>query len=246
MKKRLIFLILICLLIIPFISFARAIPLMTGPVVDEAKLLSQATNQKISHFLKTYYAQSGNQIQLLTINSLEGDPLEDFSIRVVDKWQLGDAEKDNGILFLIAKNDRKMRIEVGQGLEGALTDLQAGRIINNVITPYFKQGAFEDGILAGLNAITKALGSTLANEPQPTKVIHKTASPYQKFFKVGFSIIWFLLMFFGSFIGPSIRHRGGFWLLGTGSGSSSSGGFSGGGWSGGGGGFSGGGASGRW
>jgi uncharacterized protein len=115
MKKR-FFIILICLLIVPVITFARTIPQMTGPVVDEAKFLSQATNQKISHFLKSFQAQSGNQVQLLTINSLEGDSLEDFSIRVVNSWKLGHADKDNGVLFLIAKKERKMRIEVGQGL----------------------------------------------------------------------------------------------------------------------------------
>lgn len=128
-------------------------PVFRGYVNDYAKLLSPATAQELEQALRSFAETDSTQVAILTIDSLEGDSLEDFSIRTVEKWGVGKRGKDNGALFLVVKNDRKMRLEVGRGLEGVLTDLAAGRIIDNIVRPLFKAGRFDDGIKAGVAAI---------------------------------------------------------------------------------------------
>lgn len=128
-------------------------PSFTGYVNDYARMLRPETALQLEQALRSFDEADSTQVALLTIDTLDGDSLEDFSIRVVDAWKVGQQGKDNGVLFLVVKNDRLMRIEVGRGLEGVLTDLAAGRIVDNVVRPLFKAGRFEDGILAGVAAI---------------------------------------------------------------------------------------------
>lgn len=219
--------------------FAREVPNLTGPVVDEANLLSNATKNSLESLLYRYKSDTSNQVQVLIIDSLEGDAIENFSIQVTDKWKLGDEKKDNGILFLIAAKDRKMRIEVGQGLEGELPDVLAGRIIDSV-KPYFRSGNFDEGIYLGVESIIK----TLKGEKIPAAT-KRQRIPFIQLFVIILILIWFVLnkfFWFLPFMGGS-RSSGGFYS----GGSFGRGGFGGGGgWSGGGGGFSGGGASGNW
>ncbi len=130
---------LLCLLFIASFAAGIEVPTLKQRVNDHANMLSPATEGQLEGVLAALEKEESTQIAVLTIDSLDGENLEDFSLRVVEKWQLGQEKLDNGALLLVVKNDRKIRIEVGYGLEGVLTDLTAGRIIRNVITPNFKK-----------------------------------------------------------------------------------------------------------
>ncbi|MFT5699565.1 MAG: hypothetical protein ACI8ZB_002425 [Desulforhopalus sp.] len=133
------------------------VPDLTKRINDHAGMLGSATVSQLENVLSTLEKEESTQIAVLTINSLAGESLEGFSLKVVEKWKLGREDLDNGALLLVAKNDRKIRIEVGYGLEGVLTDLTAGRIIRNVITPNFKNGNFDQGIIDGVSAMIAAV-----------------------------------------------------------------------------------------
>ncbi len=232
-----------------FFVFAQetsfVVPSLTAPVVDQAEVLSDATEQKINTLLKKVFSAGGSQIQVLTIDSLNGLNIEEASIRVATSWALGTAKKDNGVLLLIAVADRQMRIEVGQGLEGDLTDAYSKRIISQIITPSFKAGEFNQGVLQGVLGILKYT--------DPEFKVEGLISDYDQSFyrqepdkgKIPFWIRLLILAIFLFIIfnaNTGSRGRGGFYGSGRGGGFGGGGG----GWSGGGGGFSGGGASGRW
>jgi uncharacterized protein len=138
----------------------RAIPDLWGHQVhDEAHVLSQATIDQLESLLKAHEDSTTNQIAVLVIPSLEGEELETYSLRVAhDTWKLGQKTNDNGVLLLVVIDDRKMRIEVGQGLEGVLTDAIAGRIIRKEMAPYFREQKYDEGINAAVDAIIKAIG----------------------------------------------------------------------------------------
>lgn len=140
-------------------SAQKDVPELWGMRVhDEAKVMSTTTVDQLESQLKTYEDSTSNQITLLIISSLDGDVLEEYSLRVAEKWKLGQKNKDNGVLLLISIEDRKMRIEVGEGLEGVLTDALSNRIIRNEIAPEFRRGNYEMGVIAGINGIIKAIG----------------------------------------------------------------------------------------
>jgi uncharacterized protein len=132
---------------------ALEVPFLSGRVNDQASLLDSAAVQRIEASLASLEAETGAQVVVLTIPSLDGEVLEDFSIRVVEQWKLGRAGVDDGVLLLVARDDRKLRIEVGYGLEGALPDVVARRIIDEIIVPEFRNGDFEGGIEAGVAAL---------------------------------------------------------------------------------------------
>ncbi|MGA7826173.1 MAG: TPM domain-containing protein [Geobacteraceae bacterium] len=144
---------LIMLLLIPTVGTALDVPPLKAHVNDYAHILSPAAIQKIEAELTAFEKSDSTQIAVLTIPSLEGENLEEYSIKVADAWKIGQKGKDNGAILLVSKGDRKIRIEVGWGLEGTLTDLVSGRIIRNEIAPRFKQGDFDGGIEAGVSAI---------------------------------------------------------------------------------------------
>ena len=134
-------------------AWAAAVPPLQGRVNDYAQMLSAPAKQQLETMLADLERTDGTQIAVLTIPSLEGQPIEEFAIRVAEQWGIGQKQNDNGALLVIAKNDRKIRIEVGYGLEGRLTDLATGRIIRNVIGPQFKTGRFDQGIIEGVSAM---------------------------------------------------------------------------------------------
>jgi uncharacterized protein len=136
-----------------FNSFALEVPALKGHVNDYANMMSQDTRLQIENELKAFEQSDSTQIVILTVPSLEGEVLEQFSIKVAEAWKIGQKGKDNGAILLVSKQDRKTRIEVGRGLEGKLTDLMAGRIVNSVINPRFKQGDFDGGFIAAAQAI---------------------------------------------------------------------------------------------
>ena len=148
------------LLLIPSLSFSqKAVPELWGtPVHDEAGILSASTISQLEAKLKAFEDSTSNQVAILIVKSLDGEVLEEYSLRVAhDEWKLGQADKDNGVLLLIAIDDRKMRIEVGEGLEGPLPDVICNQIIRNEITPNFRRQDYETGVNAGVDAILKAI-----------------------------------------------------------------------------------------
>jgi len=147
---------ILTVLLVPPLA-ALEVPALKGRVNDYARILAPATARQLEEVLRQLEAAESTQIVLLTIDSLEGDSLEDFSLRVVEAWKPGRVKLDNGALLLIAKNDRRLRIEVGYGLEGKLTDLVTGRIIRDIITPRFREGNFDQGVIDGLSAMIAAV-----------------------------------------------------------------------------------------
>jgi len=139
---------------------AADVPYLSGRVVDNAEILGSETKRKLSEQLKAHEAETGNQIAVLTVPTLEGESVESYAEQVFNTWKLGQKGKDNGVLVLVAPNERRMRIEVGYGLEGTLTDVAASRIIRNVMTPRFKEGDYEAGIAAGVAAVIGQLAGT--------------------------------------------------------------------------------------
>jgi uncharacterized protein len=128
-----------------------------SPVVDQTGTLTSDQQAELAATIAVERSRSGNQLAVLMIPTLSGDALEDYSIRVARGWGIGEKGQDNGVLLLIVKNDRKLRIEVGYGLEGSLTDARASRIIRDRITPEFKQGRYYEGIQSGLTGIISAI-----------------------------------------------------------------------------------------
>lgn len=136
---------------------ALEVPFLTGRVQDEAGILGPETRSRIEASLLALEKDTGAQVAVLTVPSLEGDPLEDFSMRVVDTWKLGREGVDDGVLLLVARDDRKIRIEVGYGLEGTLTDAASRRVIDGLMTPRFRQGDFDGGVEAATTALAGAI-----------------------------------------------------------------------------------------
>ena len=133
------------------------VPYLTGRVVDDAEILKPVTRSALADKLKAHEARTTNQIVVLTERTLGNESIEQFATAVFDEWKLGQRGKDNGVLVIVVPNDRKMRIEVGYGLEGTLTDVQAQRIIRNVMTPAFKANDFDRGVTSGVDAIIDVL-----------------------------------------------------------------------------------------
>lgn len=230
-------------------------------LIDETRTLTPPQTKDLIRKLENYYKTSSNQIVVYMIPSLDGESLEDVSIRLAEKNKIGKKDKNNGVLMLIVKNDRKIRIEVGYGLEGALTDAISSSIIRNEITPSFKSGNYYEGINKGIDAIIEATKGEYTADPESAFGGGDTCC---------FGIPVFIVIIFGFiflFIAISViknmfgigrtiysGKRGwknsGWGGFGGGFGSGSSGsswsGGSSGGFSGGGGSFGGGGASGSW
>ena len=154
------------LFLLASVALALEVPVLRTRVNDYAQMLSPATERQLETALAEFERTDSTQIVILTIPSLEGDNLEEFSIRVAEKWKIGQKGLDNGAILLISKNDRAMRIEVGYGLEGKMTDLMAGRIIRDVITPRFRAGQFDQGVLEGVQAMIQVTRGEFKADPQ--------------------------------------------------------------------------------
>lgn len=142
------------------VSYAYAeleIPILNRYVTDKTNTLTSTQLNDLEYRLKTYEDTTSNQIVILIISSLEGEDLFDFSHRVAEKNKIGQRGKDNGILILVVKDERKIRIEVGYGLEGVVPDAVASSIIRNIIAPYFKAGNYYEGLLKGIETLQDAI-----------------------------------------------------------------------------------------
>jgi len=223
------------------------IPTLTGRVVDQAGLLSSKQRQVVERAIMELEKNSGGQMAILTIPSLKGDVLEDFSIRVADRWKIGQKGKDNGLILLVVKKERKLRFEVGEGWEGKINDARAGDIIRDMES-YFRAGKYDQGLFFAVGRVHEFItGKQLTGAPVAMQ--NKSRKGRSSAIPV---IIFFIT--FGLIVVFRIRH--GYYYSGIGfysgrsswggCGGSGGGGFGGGGFSGGGGGFSGGGASGGW
>ena len=139
---------------------APQIPALSGRVVDSANILSPTTEARLTQQLAAHEASTSNQLVVLTVPDLQGYAIADFALDTAREWQLGQKDLNNGVLLLIARDERKIRIEVGHGLEGDLTDARSKRIIQKVIRPAFKQGDFDGGVAAGTDAIVGTIVGT--------------------------------------------------------------------------------------
>jgi uncharacterized protein len=147
---------------------ALPVPKLTARVTDLTGTLTAEQQSALEEKLSAFQARKGSQIAVLVTSTTAPEEIEQYSIRVVDQWKLGRANIDDGALLIVAKHDREMRIEVGKGLEGALTDITSNRIITETITPLFRQGDFYGGINAGLDQMFRVIdGEQL---PPPTSV----------------------------------------------------------------------------
>ena len=215
-----------------------AAPPLERPIIDQTESLANEDINRIAQLINAERQKKSFQIGVLMISTLgSDDSLEEYSLKVARQWGVGDKKKSNGVLLLIAKNDRKMRIEVGNGMEGSLTDARASQIIRNTIAPKFRSGDYAGGVEAGVKRIIDvAEGRNLSDNDMDVESIVSIL------FIVIFITIIVIAILKGN--GSNGRRRRYWWLAG-GSDSSSSGSSSSGG-SFGGGGFSGGGASGGW
>lgn len=145
--------------VLPGLAQALAVPSLPtdAPVVDQTNTLTGEQRASLAAKIATEREQSGNQIAIVMVVSLEREAIEDYALEIAREWGIGTAENNNGVLLLVAKDDRKLRIEVGRGLEGALTDVQSGRIIRNDIAPLLNEQKFYEGIDAGLTSIIAAI-----------------------------------------------------------------------------------------
>ena len=229
-------------------AFAVNYPALTGRIVDQAKIISSDTRSAIEPKLIDLEAKSGIQLVVATVTSLEGQEIEPYANELFRSWKLGEKEKNNGVLLLVAPNEHRVRIEVGYGLEGTLTDALSKVIITNAITPRFKTGDFSGGISRGVDDIITVL-TTDASEWQQRPSLRldnqQTTDP-TSWLLIAALIVFVTLLT----VSPGFR-----WLflslvlniLVSSGGLSGRGGFSGGGsFSGGGGSSGGGGASGSW
>lgn len=243
MRQSLIWLVAPLLLVAQLALAAPEFPALTGRVVDQAGLLTPEQQAQLTQQLAAEEQASSNQLVVVTLKSLDGYDIADYGYQLGRHWGIGQKGKDNGALLIIAPKEHKVRIEVGYGLEGALTDAISSVIIQREIVPAFRKGNFYQGIQQGVGAIIQVIHGQYKAKPKSQHSRH--ASIWQIVLLV---IFMFLVMPWLS--GFSGRGRGG--VIGGfgggsfGGGGFGGGGFGGGGFGGGGGGFGGGGASGGW
>lgn len=176
-----------------------------GPIYDGADMLSDATEQDLDQRLRAYNRETGHAIIVATVPSLGGESIEPYATRLFTTWGIGGAQRDTGLLLLISRDDRKMRIEVGYGLHPYFGGIMAGRVIRETITPAFKQGDFDGGVTSGVDAILEHL----QRSPEDAVAIEEAAQAEQAQrsanggFPIG-GLIWFAFIFF-FFILPMLR-----------------------------------------
>ncbi|MEK7648589.1 MAG: TPM domain-containing protein [Patescibacteria group bacterium] len=181
-----------------------------GSVSDFANLLSSQAQQNLEQQLVTFAKEKNHEIAVVTIQSLGSDAIEDYANTLFREWGIGKKEYNNGVLFLIAADDRKMRIEVGYGLEGALTDLESKHIQDDIVRPLFRQGNYEEGIQKGAEGIMQAI----EGEVLPSPSSRKTSSWFGIIQRYGGEVL-FILIFFLSWIASILGRTKSWWLGGV-------------------------------
>jgi uncharacterized protein len=250
--STLLFLLLV--LASPALASEPKYPALTGRVVDDAGVLDASTQSQLTDMLAAHETATGEQVVVVTLASLQGFTIEDYGYQLGRNWGIGQKGKNTGAMLVVAPKEHKVRIEVGYGLEGTLTDAICATIIQNYILPSFKRGDFNAGILAGTKSILSVLGGNSPDTGQPESSTSSVGYQPPRGVQYAIMLLFFLfpLIVFSLIVfariasgGNTSRHRGSNgWYSGGGFGGGSSGG--GGGFSGGGGSFGGGGASGSW
>ena len=249
---------LLMVLTIPTSAHALTFPELTGRVVDEANILDAATRQALTDKVAAVEAKSGDQIVVVTLKSLQGTSIEDYGYQLGRHWAIGQKVRNNGALLIVAPNERKVRIETGYGLEGALTDAVTRLIIQNAILPRFRANDFAGGIVRGVDDIIQVVGGDA--EEYKRRAAQRPDDVPQGFDAATLLLVFIVILVIfmtmrnsmnptgpgaarrrGGYGGPIFIPSGGSWSSG-----SSGGSFGGGGFSGGGGSFGGGGSSGSW
>jgi uncharacterized protein len=190
-------------------------PRPAGPVYDGANILEPVDEQLLDARLREYNARTGRSLVVATVPTLQEDTIEDYAVRLFEAWGIGGAETDQGLLMLVAPNERKVRIEVGYGLHQYVTDILSGRIIRDDVTPRFKEGDFAGGINAGVVALI----SQLDRDPADAKAVNEAAAaaerehesqgfPFGVLIWLGFLFFFFILPMLGRVKGKRYRGRG--------------------------------------
>ena len=239
----------------PF-AYAFNFPVLTGRVVDDAGIMTAQSRSDVEAKSKEFEDKSGIQLVVATVKSLQGSDIESYANQLFRFWKIGEAKKNNGVLLLVAPVEHKVRIEVGYGLEGILTDAASSVIISSVIVPRFKAADYSGGIVAGVDSIISILSTDPTDWHRKVHARSDSSSDFDKLFPVLFFLLIFFIVWYlighaggppsgrgGRGVGPVFVPWGGSWG-GGGGGFSGGGGF--GGFSGGGGSSGGGGASGSW
>ena len=248
--RRIALLLILCPALV-WAGFAVAevkFPPLSGRVVDNANLLSQSTRYQLTEMLQHQEKETSNQIVVVTLPDLQGLTIEEYGYQLGRHWKIGQKDKDNGALLIVAPAEREVRIEVGYGLEGALTDALSSNIIHTKILPQFRNGNFDGGVTAGVESIIAAIKNEYVAESTESNENRRLA------LLVGIFLLFVMLQIFGASVlgapaGGSNYRRGrygGYYGGGGFGGGYGGGGGFGGGFGGGGGGFGGGGASGGW
>lgn len=201
---------LVSLLLVPlFVGGAAALDVpprpTTAPVLDQANILTDDEEQALTAKIFNEEKQTGNQVGVLTIQSLQGSVLEDYSLAVARDWGIGQKGRNSGVLLLVAVEDRRVRIEVGYGLEGALPDIRANQIIEQRITPAFRQGNYYLGISSGVDGILLAIH----NEADTT--LNNTAKPKG----INWELIFYGLFFIPAWLGAILARSKSWWAGGV-------------------------------
>ena len=181
-------------------SAASVFPALTSRIVDQAQILDEATEASLSAKLEAHEAATSNQLVVVTIPDLQGFAIADYATRLGRHWGIGTADKNNGVILLVAPEERKLRIEVGYGLEGALPDVTASLIIQREIYPHFRKSDYADGVTQGVDSILEAIAGEYTPSPEPSKVGDKFNDKIG-----GFMPLFFLAVFF---IPELLRRRG--------------------------------------
>jgi uncharacterized protein len=186
----------------------QAIPPLSARVIDQTATLSADQRARLETRLADFERRKGAQVALLMVSSVKPETVSQYALRVVEKWQLGRRGIDDGVLLLVAKDDRKLRLEVGYGLEGALNDATAKRIISETISPHFKQGDFYAGVDAGVTAVLKVLDGEALPPPRSQTPAADSGFSVDNLLLFGFILIFViggvLRSLFGRFLGAGL------------------------------------------
>jgi uncharacterized protein len=193
---------IISLVLFPLQLMALEAPRMTGRINDQAGMLSPETKQRLEQKLASFERETSNQVAILTIPSLLGDDIDQFSIRVAEAWKLGQKGKDNGVLLVLAQTERKVRIEVGMGLQGVLPDITAGRIIRETMRPHLKSGDFDQGITVAVDSIIASTKGEFKGTGQSTQkhTAKNTSSSFVTLFLLA-AVVAVILGLFSRYLG---------------------------------------------
>jgi uncharacterized protein len=189
--KKIVFILFSILLLQNLLVADIAFPKLTGRVVDNAGILTSNQKKTLTNILNAQEKETSNQIVILTLKSLDGNEIEDYGYQIGRYWKIGQKDKDNGVLLIVSMKEKKIRIEVGYGLEGSLTDARSHEIIEYKIKPYFKKGDYYKGILEGTNAIISSIKGEYKQEE------HTSTSSGNVF---PLFILYFMIIFIAPFI----------------------------------------------